>query len=266
MPEQAATFLASPSLLAPKVPPCRDRSEKMGLFDESIGSISDYLEVARYRGLLRQSCYDSFAVWPEKRSLVLQEDTGLELGGSIGSLFLLLWTNRRDLVRAGSISIIGPDLPERESRRLPFGLVALVQGDFQDEYDTYRDIREVIFDTHLEGVSSRFWPDSGQVWCRVSREALQKGFALNRLGGTLIKRLSALPGLEGVELVFITDQEELKRLKKPAEKVQDIVEALIKMYEEMHFDCETCEYQEVCEEVAGLKEIRDRLREKRGRQ
>ena len=69
-----------------------------------------------------------------------------------------------------------------------------------------------------------------------------------------------------MELVFITDQEELKRLKKPAEKVQDIVEALIKMYEEMHFDCETCEYQEVCEEVAGLKEIRDRLREKRGRQ
>jgi len=69
LPEQAATFWHS--LLAPRVPPCRDRSEKMGLFDESIGSISDYLEVARNRGLLRLSYYDSFTVWPEKRSLVL---------------------------------------------------------------------------------------------------------------------------------------------------------------------------------------------------
>ena len=39
---------------------------------------------------------------------------------------------------------------------------------------------------------------------------------------------------------------------------------MIKMYEEMNFDCETCEYVEVCEEVVELKQIRERLKEERG--
>jgi hypothetical protein len=34
---------------------------------------------------------------------------------------------------------------------------------------------------------------------------------------------------------------------------------MMKMYQENNFDCETCEYQDVCETVMDLKQIRKKL-------
>ena len=64
-------------------------------------------------------------------------------------------------------------------------------------------------------------------------------------------------------LFIVGEQEELDLLRPAAEKARDVVEALIKMYEEMNFDCESCEYLEVCDEVAELRLIRDRLKGER---
>ena len=58
-------------------------------------------------------------------------------------------------------------------------------------------------------------------------------------------------------------QRRVEGLSAPAEKVMDIVEALIKMYEEMNFDCDECEYVDVCDEVVELRQIRERLKSER---
>lgn len=236
----------------------------MGLFKEPLNSLASYLEDARSEGTLREYTYNQFAVWPEKRSLVLQDNTAVELGSSGASLFMILWTGQSSVLRPNQISLIGPDITETEQPRIPFAKIVLVKGHFQDEYDTYRDLRDRVFDTKPEGVSTRIWPDRQKVWCRVSREAVDKGFDLVRYGSTIIKRLNSLDAVEESEVIFVTlPPEEPGKLKPVAEKVQDIVEALIKMYEEMNFDCEECEYNDVCEEVEALREIRERLRKER---
>ncbi len=236
----------------------------MELFKEPLNHLSAYLQEAGGRNVLRQICGDPFSAWPEQSSLVLQEDTAVELGGAGGSLFMILWTGQAGVIRPGRISLIGPDLTETAQVKFPFTQIVLVRGAYQDEYQTYQDLRDTVFDTRLKGVSTRVWPDRQKVWCRVSREAMGQGFNLMRYGCTLLKRLNNLPSVEEAEVIFSTEAVNEKSLLAPvADKVQDIVEALLKMYEELNFDCESCEYNEVCEEVAGLKEIHQRLQKER---
>lgn len=238
----------------------------MGLFSEPLAEIAAWREERRAAGDLREYPYDAFSRWPEQSTVVLKEDTALELGATgRTSLSLLLWTEREDLLREDTVCLIGPDLPQESEAPMPFGQVVLVRGNFPDEYDAYRDLRDVVYDTRAKGISTRIWPDRLQVWCRVSRQAMRDGFTLVNYGNSLLGRLRKVEAVKGVEVIFIAgEQADLDRLRPAAEKTQDIVEALIKMYEEMNFDCETCEYVEVCEEVTELKQIRERLREERG--
>lgn len=235
----------------------------MGLFDDPLNKLSSYLENVRGGGTLREYEYNRFAAWSEKNSLVLQDNTAIELGSSGTSLFMIMWTDKPGLLRPNRISLIGPDITEADQPRIPFAKIVLVRGRFDDQYESYRDLRDAVFDTKPEGVSTRIWPDRQKIWCRVSTEAVDSGFNLERYGATLIKRLNDLETVEESEVIFVTGAPEMKLLAPVAEKVRDIVEALIKMYEEMNFDCEDCEYIDVCEEVEGLREIRERLRKER---
>lgn len=238
----------------------------MGLFKEPLDKLAAYLENARTRGALREYDYNRFSVWPEKPSLVLQEDTAVELGSSASSLFMILWTKNPGVLRPGRISVVGPDPSESGREKLPFAQIVIVKGKFDDEYETYRDLRDAVFDARPEGVSVRIWPDRQKVWCRISRDALDRGFNLLRYGSTLINRLSKIRAVEESEVIFVTGStDDLAHLSPVSDKANDIVEALIRMYEEMNFDCETCEYNDICEEVEALREIRDRLREERNR-
>ncbi len=237
----------------------------MGLFREPLQKIFSYRDRLRADGKIREFDYNRFAAWPEKKSLVLQEDTLVELGSSSGSLFLILWTGERGgALQPGRISLVGPDVGEIGAGRTPFIQIVLVQGQFEDEYETYQELRDRIFDTRPEGISTRIWPDRRKIWCRISKEAIAQGFSLIRYGNTLMKNLYSLEGVAAAEILFFTGvTEEQDELRDTALKVQGIVEALIKMYEEMNFDCEDCEYNEVCAEVTTLRDIRERLRKER---
>ncbi len=236
----------------------------MGLFKDPLKSIAAYLEQAGAGGRLRETSCDLLTAWPEKSSLVLQEDTAVELGGSRGSLFMFLWSAQPKVITPGRISLIGPDLLETGETAVPLTQIVLVKGSFENDYETYQQLSDAVFDTRLEGVSTRIWPDRQKIWCRVSKDAMDRGFSLMRYGATLINSLNKLTAVDEVEVIFATEAMSKGKLLAPAaEKVQDIVEALLQIYEDTHFDCETCEYSEVCEEVEGLREIHEGLRKER---
>ena len=236
----------------------------MGLFKEQIEGLLNYLEKRQSHGSLKEYQSSSSSLWQEHSSLVLKEDTAIELGGfGNSSLFLLLWTEQAKVLHPNRISLIGPDLAKTGQTNLPFAQIVLVKGDFQDQYESYQDLRDVIFDIRLSGISTRIWPDKHQIWCRVSKEAMDNGFNLIRYGEVLSSKLNSLEMVHEVELIFVTSRQEIDFLRPIAEKTQDIVEALIKMYQEMNFDCETCEYNQICDEVEELTKIRERLKEKR---
>ncbi len=222
------------------------------------------MDMKRGDGISREFPFTTVLPRADSTQVILSEDTGLELGNpGSASLSLLLW-DAADGVVDCRITLVGPDFTEAASSSLPFAQVAMVGGEFSDEYDCYRDLRDATYNLKLRGFMTRVFPGRQSIWCRVSKEALGGGFKAQILGSALIQALKRLDFVNSVEVLLVTSsKQDVEGLSAPAEKVMDIVEALIKMYEEMNFDCEECEYVDVCDEVVELRQIRERLKSER---
>ncbi len=232
----------------------------MGLFDKALSELAGYLALKQVGGGLRELQVPDRA-WPVNNSPVLREETAVQLGGGgAASLFLLLWDSNQDGT-GDRICLLGPDI-EPGIATLPLGVVIVVKGDFEAAYDSYRELRSAVYDTRPEGLSIHIRPDRGQIWCRVSHTAMQEGFTLGAYGALLVERIRQVEPVRGVEVLFVTrSADDVAELGSVSTQAQSIIEAMVKMYEEMNFDCETCDYSPVCDEVVELRAMRESLRE-----
>jgi CO dehydrogenase/acetyl-CoA synthase beta subunit len=232
----------------------------MGLFEKPLDEIKAYIDHKYGDGLARELPVTPVIPHVSSAQVILSEDTGLELGNpGVASRSLLLWGSG-DSLKDGRITLVGPDFPAATTPSLPFAQVLMVEGAVSDEYDCYRDLRDATYNIRLRGFMTRIFPGRQSIWCRVSKEALAAGFSAQTLGSSLIQNLKQLDFVHSVEVLIVTSsKEDVEELAGPADQVMDIVEALIKMYEEMNFDCASCEYKDVCLEVVELKKIRSRL-------
>ncbi len=209
---------------------------------------------------------DTEKAWPPggSRNIVLKENTGLELGSpEKESVSCLLWTGDSAMVTDSRISLIGPDFPESFGKSLPFGKVVILAVEGFDEdnaYDRHRELDFVRYDLDLRGFMMRAVSQYMREWCRISREALHEGFSTQVLGSSLLNLFKARPFVKKAEVVFVTsstkDVARIKEITSPAEK---IIAAMNKMASELSFDCDTCEYQEVCNEADDLRSMRRHL-------
>jgi CO dehydrogenase/acetyl-CoA synthase beta subunit len=193
----------------------------------------------------------------------------LELGNpGIGSLSFLVWSEdkaekTKKAPKEDRIILIGPDLKKLKAKKIPFGQVIRVRGAFRDEYECYRELRDAVFDTKLKGFMVRVLPSRQTIWCRVDRESLDKGFSLAHLGAALVRSLKSISFVSSVDVIFVTSgKADLEKLKRPGEDSDQIVGALMKMVEEKSYDCDSCDYQELCDKIEELKMIRKNLKNK----
>ncbi|MBN1656577.1 MAG: hypothetical protein JXA30_22590 [Deltaproteobacteria bacterium] len=235
----------------------------MGLFTSQIDSVQSFVAQHKKSGRLRMLKSNPLVVWPSESSLVLEEETGLELGNpKNGSLYYLLIESERRDVDAG-VFLLGPDLGEIETASAPFAQVITASGDFADEYLCYRILRDALYDTKPKGVMTRFMPSRGTIWCRIAREALARDLSLADLGSAISSNLNNIPGVESVQVLFVTScRSQISPLEKPGEETRRIVGAMVKMNEEMSYDCSGCEYRDVCDTVIELRKYRRELKEK----
>src|SRR5512137_2065961 len=107
----------------------------MALFDPYFALMRDYEDDLRIKGrIVRSWSADQSRPANDdetqtKSSLILKEDTAVELGGpaTAGTTFLL-WTDDVSLVSDGRVTLIGPDISETTETVLPFGQVTLIAG------------------------------------------------------------------------------------------------------------------------------------------
>ncbi len=232
----------------------------MGLFDDQIKHVQDFLAEKQSLSQVREFQVSPYSGWPSEASLILEEDTALELGNpGIGSMSFIIWSEGHGADH-DRILLVGPDLNEIRVQSVPFCQMILVKGSFRDEYECWRELREAVYDTKLEGFMTRVLPSRQMIWCRVDREALAKGFLLPHLGAALIRSLRDVSFVSGAEVIFVTSgKEDMEKLKKPGYDTARIVGAMMKMNEEKIYDCESCEYWDVCKSVAELRMMRRRL-------
>jgi CO dehydrogenase/acetyl-CoA synthase beta subunit len=233
----------------------------MELFDSTIQDIRSF--VAKRQGK-RTWNVEAGHPWPEggDRNIVLKEDMGLELGSPDGeSLSSILWTGTPGLIQDGSITLVGPDISESHGGSLPFAKVVLagVSG-FTDEnaYERYRDMELIRYTLDLRGYMLRAVSQYQREWCRISRDAIDDGFSFDILGAALIEMFREKPYVNAVEILYVTSSpEDVWQLKDITKDTSRMIGAMHKMAEEEDFDCDTCEYQDVCDDAGELKKMRE---------
>jgi CO dehydrogenase/acetyl-CoA synthase beta subunit len=236
----------------------------MGLFTAQVETVQRLVTQLRESSRLRILKINTDRLWPAEPSLVLEEDMGLELGNpKNGSLYFLLLTEQK-LAGDDGVFLLGPDIEDIKCSSAPFAQVITVSGHFADEYQSYRMLRDAVYDTKLRGFMTRFLPSRGTVWCRITREALQQGLSLSDLGAAVSANLKSIAGVETVQIFFVTSsRQDLAPLEDPGYETRRIVGAMVKMNEEMSYDCSGCEYNDVCDTVTELRKYRRELKEKR---
>jgi len=242
----------------------------MQLFDKHIGQIRSFLERYQAAGRTAMYTHTPYTDWPASRrqNLVLAGDTAVELGhpNDLSSAFLL-WTNDPAQVVDRRITVVGPDLPDLRNQRVAFGKIVIAAGiDFDEEnsFERYREMELLRYDLDLKGYMMRGVSQHQREWSRVSREALDNGFSFKILGGAMLDQFIQLPYIAAAEAVFITESRQaVSEIQKIADEAMKIIGAMNKMAEELSFDCRTCEYNDVCRDVAELRSMRKALKNRK---
>ena len=238
----------------------------MGLFDLPLDALERFLAERAPRRFAPAPAPSS---GDPGRQVVLRSETALELGSPAGaSLSLLLWETRPDRVVEDQVLLVGPDLDEAgEQRALPLAQIVTVSGDLaasEQVYDRYRALREAAYGVRLEGVMLRVQPSQQRIWYRVTRAALERGLRARELGSAVARRLKTLEGVQRAQVLLVTKPPRPGgALEQAATLTQEIVDALVKMHDDLLFDCDDCEFSSICDSVDELRRMHRRLEKER---
>jgi CO dehydrogenase/acetyl-CoA synthase beta subunit len=203
------------------------------------------------------------------RQVVLRSETALELGSpATASLSLLLWETRPDHLVKDQVLLVGPDLDEAGDQRvLPLAQIVTVSGELGGQaqtYDRYRALRQAAYGVRLEGVMLRVRPSQQRIWYRLTSAALQRGLRARELGSAVAARLTALQSVEHARVLYVTASPRPgSALERAAALTQEIVDALVKMHDDLMFDCDDCEFATICDSVDELRQMHQRLEKER---
>jgi CO dehydrogenase/acetyl-CoA synthase beta subunit len=245
----------------------------MALFDPYFALIRDYEDDLRIKGRnvrvwsADQSRIEKRVGTQAQSSLILKEDTAIELGGpaTAGAAFLL-WTDDVSLVSDGRVTLIGPDITETVETVIPFGQVILIGGmslNKELQPGLERDLRDA---EGVPGYAVR--STGGRIWSRVSRHAREKGFSLPQLGSTILSQLHRnQAAVTSAEIVFVTssveDVQGLERIGAQVRKLShDLRRERLKQVSDDVYECQSgiacdvCTDNEVCTDIRQIVAIR----------
>ncbi len=238
----------------------------MRLYDEIIQEVRIYQAEKEHEAYWREFLNVQHSPWPEGglNNIVLQTDVGIELGHPRDpAAALSIWTEDIDCITDNRVTLIGPDIGEAGVEHLPFGKVVLLCVEGFDEECAYvrqKELELMILDVSLKGYMLRATTEHAREWSRISKEAVQGGFSLLTLAGSLIHEYKRKEYVKSVELMFVTScSEDVEALRPMAERAGKITQALSKFDEQISHDCRTCDVQEVCSEVAALRKMRRKV-------
>lgn len=236
------------------------------MFTELICEAQKNLEEIECGEALQIAQFDAAETWPlGSEPVILTAETAVEVGPpSRSSVAITLWTEKSGLVHDGRIRLYGPDLTSGLAE-LPLAKIVFVEGEgFTDEnaYERFRELDRIKFNLQLKGYALRAAPQENKEWARVSRTALNAGLSMRLIGNEIIRRYHEFPYVKGVEVAFVTISDEAVAQFAPMGKlVGDTLRAMNKMKEKLDYDCASCDFKEVCNEVEGLRRMHKRATE-----
>jgi CO dehydrogenase/acetyl-CoA synthase beta subunit len=204
------------------------------------------------------------------KDIILKEDTGIELGGFGHKSFLMIHpTEEIEIIKDGSITILGAELEELEDTSIDFGLLILIGINSFDNL-AYQELKNLNFVSNgIEGFSIRTIPR--RFWCRISKKLMEKNFSFSFLAKAVMHlyRLKFKEIIERIEIFIVNSDPEV------IDNFLDIISNLTNMFKKLWKDkieewkkridcdydwgCEICPYQEDCQDIKEVLDARNQL-------
>lgn len=192
-----------------------------------------------------------------KNSVIFLSDTAFELGGNQKPCVSSLAVSS-DIEFSNSIYLLGTDLNKIKADS-PFGKLVFVQiEDFENEQDTFDKIKELEalrYRLNVDGFMTRASALNMREQIRVGKKALKSGVTFADYGQTVLNEYLKFSYVKSAEIYFITDFADFDTLSRFANKISQTTSALNHIFDNVMFDCTSCNLKEICDEVDGLKEL-----------
>ena len=192
-----------------------------------------------------------------KNSVILLSDTEFELGGNNKPCVSSLAVSS-DISFSNSVHLLGNDLNKIKTNS-PFGKFVFLQiEDFENEQDTFNKIKELEslrYHLNVEGFMTRASALNMREQIRVSKKAIKSGVTFSDYGQTLLNEYLKFSYVKSAEIYFVTGFDNFEKLNAVAKKISQTTSALNHIFDNVMFDCSSCNLKEICDEVDGLKEL-----------
>jgi len=223
---------------------------------------------------------DEGPLWPltDRNSFIMERDTALELGGYPKESVNLIISSSQPLPfrdEDGGLSLLireSAPLKEGENDNLrelcqdfngeahqSFGKIVFLQTEeFTDDaaYEFQQAVQLADLRLKLEHVMTRSSSRQYQINLRVGKKAAEAGLGLDAMVRTMRQHFLLIPGVKDAAVILLAGDGPLyKQLLPIAEKVKDVTAALNTMFEGIDMDCGSCNLNEICDEVEGLREL-----------
>lgn len=196
----------------------------------------------------------------DSSELILGKDTAVELGPSNlkGAAYTMVTTNS-SLIKENKIRIIGDDIKKLKGKSVSFGKIAILKVKELDEkvsYSKIKDLERVKFRVHLEGYMIRASTQQKRETVRISNDAMNQGLSFEKIGNSLIEEYLKNDLVENAEIIFVTRKDKaIGDLNIIASKVKEITDAMNHIFDDIEFDCHSCNFSVICDEIDGMKEM-----------
>lgn len=208
--------------------------------------------------------------WPllADNEFLMRRDIAFELGGwdTEGTCFNL-YTSDDDLVGKDSITLYGSDLQELKGNSNYTRITLINMDPIDDPNKAYKNIKHLDF-TRFKLIPKGYMVLSSSMDSkenvRVSKEAVANGLTFQILGNLIIDHYKKEPGVNSVQVIFITGKEAsdpaLFNIGKRADQVTNAFDHILK---NIILDCAACPLQPICDDVEALRQLHFQTEEHR---
>jgi hypothetical protein len=196
-----------------------------------------------------------------QNTYIMEKDKALELGGYPKESINLIAGTSQELPIHGIHRISGKI---DNKKQISFGKVVLLRSEGVSDSDVYEfcqnvliaDVRFWLKDVMLRSSSQRYLLNF-----RVGRKAVESGFNDEIMARTIHKYFSQIPNVKEVAVILIYgDHPVYKDLLPIAEDVKHVSSALNTIFNGLEMNCGSCNLNEICKEVEGLRELHQQMK------
>lgn len=224
----------------------------MRLYNNLINEIKETLSVAKILSTSNKVLDTS-----DKNSVIFLSDTAFELGGSQKDCVSSLAVSS-DIEFSNSVHLLGNDLNEITTDS-PFAKFVFIQvedfGDEQNTFDKIKELEALRYHLSVDGFMTRASALNMREQIRVSKKTIKSDITFADYGNTLLQEYLNFSYVKSAEIYFVTDFDNFEKLNAVAKKISQTTSALNHIFDNIMFDCSTCNLKEICDEVDGLKEL-----------